>query len=518
MTITKTASALLAFAVWKLFPSAKLDGGHADEETFCYDFYLDQPLNDEMLGLIETEMVMIAKEDRFQVKELMRENASDLFNHLGQPCLADMVLEAEWNIVSTLTLEKLYLPFEGEVAYGAFKIQKFQRIEGRTRIYGVAARDKQALKELEKRTVVDHREEAKRLNLYQQHEELPAGSVLWQPEGTFVKKEIEKWFFETHIRQGFQPVESPRIVQEKLLAREQEQAYSYIRYKKGEYPHPEPLHDLIFRSGFRSYRDLPLKYAELYESYKPGSHRPGLFSVLPRTCDRGTVYCMEEQVVEELISSLQFMGKIIKMFDFKPRATLLVSNQKKDIQFEKWFREALEITNPSYDEERVTDGSAIVLKPAGMRIDLQYGRRLQYQGADDAMHKPVVLRRTLFGSVERLLAYILENRGGTLPLWLTPQQVRVLSIKEGDTSYAAEVQQRLRAEGVRAEVDSRNETLAAKIHAAEIDRVPVIIAVGSKEAQTETVALRDKGQVQKGVKLETVIEQLRKNIGREFES
>jgi threonyl-tRNA synthetase len=561
--LRQTTAELLAKVVLDLFPGAFLIGSEVTDLGFHYDFFLNQPLDEQGIPLIEERMRALSKSDLpIRKMEMMRENAVEFFKHKKQPYKGDWIASIRDNIVPVFQMGEFWdagclLPYgQNANEVKAFKLLKIYKttthLPGNpafsvTRIQGTAFPDNQKLKEFLKKAEAakkrDHRILGKELGLFSLHEEACGGFWFWNPKGALLRDVLLNWWRDEHRKQKFLPLVTPGLVKPAFLKKsgydsseEKKPLFPSFSHEGVDYaasPSQDGLHALVYQSKLHSYRELPIRYAECAELYYKGksSHLWGMLRARAYLADRGHIFCMESQVQEELISSLQFIDKTIKMFGFEYHWYLSTRGSKFAGTLAMWekgidaMKKALEACHFDYTldkESKPFDGPQIELrlvdalerewKGPSLSFNFNLSERfgLLYQGADDQMHVPVMITRTVFGSLERFIAILIEHYAGWFPLWLAPEQVRIIPVGTKNADYATGVCKKIEEIGFRVGVDYRQETLGGKVHAAELERIPYVLIVGEKEEQKGKVTLRSCKQKQRQeiLSLEAFLKQL----------
>lgn len=408
---------------------------------------------------------------------------------------------------------------------GDEKNQQLQRIYGTAWESEVAlAAHLEQLAEAEKR---DHRKLAVELDLLSFPQELGGGLAVWHPRGGIVRKEMEDYSRERHLNGGYQFVFTPHIANARLFEISGHLGF----YKDGMYPPMEmdngtyypkpmncPMHALIFDSRPRSYRELPLRLFELgtVYRYERAGTLHGLMRIRGFTQDDSHIFCTEEQLLDEIASLLEFVMSVLRAFGFSEfTANLSTKNPKKYVGADEiWdkstdaLRRALEKYGLEYE---IKEGDAAFYGPkididvkdaigrtwqlSTIQCDFNHPERfdLEYVGADNTRHRPIMLHRALFGSIERFFGVVLEHFAGNLPTWLSPEQVRVLGVRNDHDPYAVEVAEVLRRDGVRVEVEEASEPLGSRIRKAKMEKVPYIVVVGDDDVVNRTIGLNERG-------------------------
>lgn len=581
--LRQSAAALLAYAVTELFPEVILVEGRVTEFGLYYDFIADQPIDSNAIPLIEEKVRGLVKENlTVHALDMMRENAAQLFEHKNQSVKAQFVLEARENIVQILRIEKFYdycpppyIVETGEI--NAFKILKIEPVKqyfaalgddvNVIRIRAVAFPEKDRLKKhvksVQQAKKVDHRRLGKEMNLFSPYEEASGCSWFWLPNGVAFQEVLLSLWQKMHKKQRFHFLKSPIFIKESLIKKSglfdftpeiinapftELDGLSYVVP-----PCLTPSHARMFQANLHSYKELPIRYAEcaVVSSIGKDGSLWGLLNNRLTLSDFAHIFCSPVQLETELISSLQFIDKFIKMFDFEYHWNLGGRGQKFAGTLNQWkkahdsFVNAFEkcgFTYSYHENESKFSGpfaEALLIDSIGrewkgprISVDFNTPERfgLRYQGPDDEMHAPIMLVRSLFGSVERFTAVLVEHFAGQFPFWLAPEQVRVIPVLEKNVSYADEVCKAFDECGYRTSVDYRLEQLGSKIHSAENEMVPYLIIVGDKEEKDKLITVRSRGQkvVKTAVALEDFLALLRsesqpqgtpsKEIGSRLES
>ena len=540
--LRSSAAELMACAVLELFPETLLVKGEAYDLGFYYDFVFQHDINEQMLVIIEDHMRAIIKEKRaVDMAEMMRENAIQFFRDKGQNVKAEVLEAVHENIVEIFRMGEFmdicsspYISHSKQIT--AFRLQKIAQtnviLPARelrvTRIKGTVFHDKAALKKflksLELAKKRDHRILGRELSLFGTQDCAGAGFWFWYPNGVVIRDVLMDWWKQEHRGQRYKFLITP-IVEKYSLVKE---AGYFDAPEKGRNifppfaleddryvlsPSRSHLHALVFRSKLHSYRELPLRYAEcgnLYTNARSAQLR-GMLKSRAYCSDDAHVFCTLEQVRDEVISSLQFIDKTVKIFGFEYKLYLAVRSRKsagpqsRRVMFEKMLVDALAKLGFEYevDETGTAFGGAVVyvkLKDVlgrewsgphvGIDFDIPERFGLRYQGADGEMHTPVMIARSMFGSFERFIAILVEQYGGLFPLWLAPEQVRIIPVTEGNEVYAGKLRQEFESQSLRVSIDYRQEKLGAKIRTAQCDKIPYTIVVGDEEESKRLLTVR----------------------------
>jgi len=543
-----SASHVMAMAVKQLYPDAKLAIGPAIDQGFYYDFDTKEPFSPETLKEIEKKMVEIIKKNiPFERFTITKDEAMNLFREKNETYKLELIQEIPDNEISLYRNEDFidlcrgpHVPSTGYIT--AFKLLSIAGAYWRgdvdnpmlSRIYGIAfpQRDEldtylQMLEEAKQR---DHRKLGTELELFAIFDEAGAGLVHWYPKGALIKRLIEEYWIKEHIAEGYQLVSTPHIARGHLW----HQSGHYGYYKENMFilplEHEEyvlkpmncPGHILIFKSKVRSYRDLPLKFAELGTVYRKelSGTLHGLLRVRGLTIDDGHIFCQPEQIEDEIVKVLRLTLRMLGKFGFHDfRIDLSVRDPKQKKKYlgsdEEWERAeralvaALKRLDLSYTRE---EGEAVFYGPkidiklldalgrewqaTTIQFDFNLPKRFHIEYMDkDGQHKEIVaIHRAIYGSLERFIGCLIEHYKGAFPLWLAPVQAVVMPITNENDAYAEEILKICRAHGLRTELNQRSEKIGYRIRDAEVKKVPYILIVGKKEAQNKTVAVRKHGK------------------------
>ncbi|MDD2332075.1 MAG: threonine--tRNA ligase [Candidatus Cloacimonetes bacterium] len=537
-----STSHLMAQAVKQLFPDVKVTIGPAIEQGFYYDFDRDEPFTDEDLAAIETRMAELIKADEpYYRKELSKAEAIEKFKALGE----DYKLEILAGIPDTDTISTYqqgdfvdlcrgpHLPSTGKIK--AFKLLKTsgaywhgdEKNKMLKRIYGISFPSNKELAEyltfLEEAKKRDHRKLGKDLDLFSMNDEVGPGLVLWHPNGAMIRHLIESFWKEEHFRRGYQLVYTPHIGRAQLwktsghLDFYTDSMYAPMVVDEQDYyikPMNCPFHIHVYKANHRSYRELPIRLAELgtVYRYERSGVLHGLMRVRGFTQDDAHIICTPEQLDVEVEKLLQFSLDWMKSFGFKDIIIYLSTMPEKKVGDEAdWERatQSLRLAIEKFGlEYRVDEGGGAFYGPKiDVKIKDAIGREWQcttiqfdfnlstrfdmsYIGADNTSHRPFMIHRAIMGSMERFFATLLEYHSGNLPLWLCPVQIMLLPITDAQLDYAAALKDKLLAEGIRAEVDTRSEKIGYKIRDAEMRKVPYMAILGKKEEAEQSLSLR----------------------------
>lgn len=536
-----STSHILAQAVLRLFPGAKYTIGPSIENGFYYDFDIDHTFAPEDLERIQQEMEKIVGENlRIERKILSRDDAIKFFESIGQTYKIEIINEIEGNEVSLYSQGDFtdlcrgpHLPSTGYAKN--FKLLSVAGAYWRgdeknkmlQRIYGTAFATREALDNylnfLEEAKKRDHRKLGKELDLFSINEDLGPGLILWHPKGAIMRKVIEDFWRDEHIKRGYYFVNTPHIARVEVWKTSghwdfyRENMFSPMEVDKGSYmvkPMNCPFHIMIYKSRTRSYKDLPLRLAELgtVYRYERAGVLHGLLRVRGFTQDDAHLFVQPEKLEEEIMGVVEFARFMIESFGFNKYNVYLSTRPEKYVgSIENWelatsaLKTALEMLKIDY---KVDPGEGVFYGP---KIDIKLidslGREWQgptiqvdfnlperfdvtYIGEDGAAHRPIMIHRVVLGSMERFFGTLIEQYAGAFPVWLAPVQVKIVPIADRHTEYCNKVYSKLFEKGVRVEVDSRSEKMNAKIRDAEMEKVPYILVIGDKEVSSESVSVR----------------------------
>jgi threonyl-tRNA synthetase len=533
---------ILATAVRRLRPDAKIGFGPAIEDGFYYDFEVEQPFTPEDLSQFESEMKkVIAEKYPFTREEVSQGEAKKRFS--DDPLKLERLGEFSADeIISTYTdgpfIDLCRGPHVPDTSYlKNFKLLHTAGAYWRgdehrqmlQRIYATAFWKKEDLDEhlhrLEEAKRRDHRVLAQQLDLYSTDPRVGPGLILWHPKGAIIRNEIEEYERALILRHGYDLVFTPHIVSEKLfqisghLENFKENMFGAMDVEGASY-RPKPMncpgHICIYQSHQRSYRDLPIRYAEFgaVYRYERSGVLHGMMRVRGFTQDDAHIFCTLEQVPAEIERLLDLCDEMLKTFGYPYTIELATRPDKALGEPERWkqaentLAEVLKKRGQefTYDEGggafygpkldfKLIDAIGRKWQGPTVQLDFNLPERfgLEYTGADNTPHRPTMLHRVLVGSMERFVGGLIEHYAGAFPLWLAPEQVRVIPIADEVKDFAKTVVERLKARGVRAHLDDRSETLNYRIRDGEVHKVPYMAVVGKREAEADSIALRVRG-------------------------
>ena len=548
---------LLAEAVLRLHPGVRIAIGPPIADGFYYDFEFPEPISEAHLEAIEEEMWREIREGRTWAREeIPREDAVARFEAEGQPYKVELAQEAD-EPISLYTQGEFTDLCRGPHLQDASPIEalKLTSLAGAywrgderntqlTRIYGTAfysQADLDAhLERLEQARARDHRRIGPQLDLFHLSDHSP-GSPFWHPKGMVIWNALEDLRRRENGRRGYLEVKTPLLYDlETYITSGHYENYEenmfFVRPHEGEQPlalKPMncPGHMLLFGSQLRSYRDLPIRYAESSTLHRDerGGTLHGLLRVKHITQDDAHVFVTEDQIQDEIDAMIDFARYLYERFGVTPRAELSTRPEKRLGTDEQWDRaeQALEQALERHSMEYVispgegtfygpkidlhmTDVLGRSWQMGTIQLDYQMPMRfgLTYMGQDNREHPPVVVHRALLGSLERFIGILVEHYGGDFPFWLAPVQARVVPVGEAHRDAARALRDRLVAEGFRVEVDERNETLGKRIREAELEKVPFVVVYGGRESN-DALAVRGRGGEQSTLSLEKLLERFR---------
>ena len=560
-TIRHSAAHLMAAAVQQLFPDVQFDIGPATSDGFYYDFDMEHRLVPDDLKKINKAMKKLAnKKLPFEKIDMSRNEAEDFLKKNNQVYKLERLSDIpDGEAITFYKLGDFMDLCRGPHVEnsGDLRVTKLLSIAGSyfrgketnpmlQRIYGTAFADKEALNEyiqkIEEAKQRDHRKLGKELELFGFSDNVGPGLVLWHPKGAFIRNLIETFWKEEHFKNGYDLLYTPHIGKSNLwktsghLDFYEDAMYAPMEIDGNDYyakPMNCPFHIEIYKSRSRSYRELPLRWAEtgtVYRYEKSGVLH-GLLRVRGFTQDDAHIVCSEEQVEDEIAEVLRFCLFIWKSFGFKDVKAYLATQPEKAVGEEKHWKTALKSLENAVEKAglqcEVDEGGGAFYGP---KIDLKIkdaiGREWQtstiqfdfnlperfnmtYVGNDGEKHRPYMIHRALFGSMERFFGILVEHYAGAFPLWLAPEQVRVIPITDQQHDRAFKVLKELKKAGIRADVDDRSTGIGGKIRKGRNDRIPYMAVIGEKELESGMLAVRNRKEGELGsISLEELISRL----------
>ena len=567
-----SAAHMMARAIMNLFENVQVDIGPATDEGFYYDFDLPHRISTEDFPKIEAEIArLIALDEPFVRKEVSADEAKQLL--AGQQYklerLADVV--ADGVAISTYTVGDYVEMCRGPHVEHAKQIGvvKLMKVAGSyyrgdeknkmlQRVYGIIAKDEAEMKEILERAEEakrrDHRILGKQLKLFTINDTVGPGLAHWLPRGARVRVAIENYWRQKHYEAGYEVVYTPHVGKSNLwetsghLSFYKDGMFPVMHVQEGEgkdayiqdyYVKPMncPFHIQCYQFEKRSYRDLPIRYCELgtVYRYEKDGVRHGMFRVRGFTQDDAHIFCTPEQIVQEIKDTVEFAKKMLGKFGFHDIQAYLSTKPAKAVgdparweQATQSLRDALDQEGMSYEVDE--GGGAFYGPKIDMKIKDALGRpwqlgtvqfdfnlperfHLTYVGDDGKEHQPYMVHRALLGSIERFFGILIEHYAGAFPLWLAPEQVRILPISDKALDYAKKTQAALKAAGFRVEVDSSAEKLGAKIREATLMKVPYQVVVGPRDEANGTISVRSRTDGDLGaMKLEDLVAKLQEEM------
>ena len=547
--IRHSTAHLLAYAVKDLFPEAQVTIGPVIDNGFFYDFSYSRSFTPEDLTAIEKRMTELSNKDEPVVRRVLpRDEAVAYFKGLGEHYKAEIIASIPSNEDVSLYREGQFedlcrgphVPSTGKLKH--FKLMKVagaywrgdHRNEMLQRIYGTAWASKEDLQthltQLEEAEKRDHRRLGRELDLFHIDEHSP-GTVFWHPHGWTVWQEVEQYMRRVYRDNGYQEVKGPQILDQGLW----EKTGHWDKYRENMFttesekrdyalkPMNCPGHLIIFKQGIKSYRDLPLRYGEFGQCHRnePSGSLHGIMRVRAFTQDDGHIFCTEAQIQTEVIAFTTLLQKVYEDFGFTEILYRLSTRPEQRIgtdeswdRAEKALAQGLRASSCDFEylpgegafygpkiEYTLKDAIGREWQCGTIQVDPNMPERLdaEYVGEDGARHRPIMLHRAIVGSLERFIGILIEQHAGALPTWLAPIQVSVLNITDSQAEYAQEVAKTLRNQGLRVDLDLRNEKITYKIREHSMQKLPYILVVGDKEKEAGAVAVRARGNQDLGV-------------------
>ncbi|MCK5055685.1 MAG: threonine--tRNA ligase [Candidatus Aminicenantes bacterium] len=537
-----SGSHLLAHAVTELFPGARYGIGPAIEDGFYYDFLTEEPFTPEDLEAISKKMKFLVKQN-IPVERVIwdKQKAIDYFTSKGQNLKVELIAEkVEGEEVSLYRQGDFvdlcrgphlpatrYLKHFKLLSVAASYWKGDEKNHSMQRIYGVAFPTAEELNEhlkrLKEAQARDHRRLGTELDLFSIRNDIGAGLVLWHPKGSIIKYEIEKYWYEEHLKNGYELLNTPHIAKSDLWNTSghnefyKESMFTPIEFDNTEYqlkPMNCPFHINIYQSRNRSYREMPIKWAELgtVYRYERSGVLHGLMRVRGFTQDDAHIFCTPAGLEKEVEELIEFSLRMLKTFGFTELDVYLSTRPEKYVgELEDWemataaLRTSLEKCNVPYEidqGEGVFYGPKIDIKVKDVlkrswqcttiQIDFNLPKRFNLKYSDDQgeISRPIMIHRAVLGSLERFFGVLIEHYGGFFPTWLAPIQVIVIPITDRNTDYAKSIYDTLNAHSIRVELEQRNEGIGKKIRDAEVKKTPYIIIVGDEEEKEKNISFR----------------------------
>lgn len=557
-----SSSHIMALAVKRLFPGVKFAIGPAIEDGFYYDFDINRTFSPEDLGNIESEMKkIVAQKLPFERREVSRDEALKMFK--GEPYKLELIKELpEGETISTYALGDFtdlcrgpHIPDSGFI-----KAIKLTKVAGAywkgdaknkmlQRIYGISFPSEKELKDhltlLEEAEKRDHRKLGTQLDLFSFHEEAP-GMVFLHPKGMALWNILVDFWRKEHQKRGYVEIKTPIILNQNLWIR----SGHWDHYKNNMYftkidesdyavkPMNCPGGMLVYKRKSWSYRELPLRVGELglVHRHELAGVLSGLFRVRCFTQDDAHIFMTEDQMMGEIVNLIQFIDYFYKIFGFDYSVELSTRPEKAMGSKETWdkaekvLQEAMRKSGKKFDinpgegafygpklDFKLKDALGRSWQCGTIQLDFQMPERfeLEYVGEDNKPHRPIMLHRVIYGSLDRFVAVLVEHYAGKFPLWLAPIQVRVLSIADRHNQYAKDIESTLREAGIRVESDLSQNTIQYKIREAQLQKINYMVIIGDKELEAKTISVRSRDGEQKlGVALDAFVKQIQKEVAQ----
>ncbi|GAA0748036.1 threonine--tRNA ligase [Clostridium oceanicum] len=561
-SLRHTGSHILAQAVKRLYPEVKLAIGPAIDNGFYYDFDAEFTFTPDMVEKVEKEMAKIVKEkEELERFELPRNEAIALMKEKDEPYKVELIEDLPEDEVISFYKQGDFVDLcagPHVMHTGKVKAIKLLSVAGAywrgnennkmlQRIYGTAFPKKSQLDEyinmLEEAKKRDHRKLGKELDLFSMHEEGP-GFPFFHPKGMVVRNTLENFWRDEHTKAGYQEIRTPLILNENLW----HQSGHWDHYKENMYftkidnedyaikPMNCPGGILVYKNSMHSYRDLPLRLSELgiVHRHELSGALHGLMRVRCFTQDDAHLYMTKEQIKDEIVGVIKLIDKFYKLFGFEyfvELSTRPEDSMGKDEDWEVATNGLVEALKAVGKEYKLNEGDGAFYGPkidfhlkdcigrtwqcGTIQLDFQMPERfdLSYIGKDGEKHRPVMVHRTIYGSVERFIGILIEQYAGAFPAWLAPVQVKIMNITDSQLDYLNKVQEELKEQGLRVEVDTRNEKIGYKIREAQLQKVPYMIILGDKEVENEKISVRNRKDGDLGtMDIKEFIEKLKKEI------
>ncbi|MGQ9865591.1 MAG: threonine--tRNA ligase [Pseudanabaenaceae cyanobacterium] len=549
--IRHTVSHVMAMAVQTLFKDAKVTIGPATDTGFYYDFDRGEPFTPQDLKKIEKEMRRIIKANLPVVRqEFDRETIRAEIEKLNEPYKLEILASIpEGEVITRYTLGDPnggkpfwwdlcagpHLATTGEIHPEAFALESVAGAYWRgdeknamlQRIYGTAWETPEQLQayqqQIEEAKRRDHRKLGKELQLFSIQEEAGGGLVFWHPRGGTMRRLIEDYWKDMHVAAGYELVNTPHVANLDLWKISghndfyRDSMFDTMEIEEQQYqlkPMNCPFHVLMFKDGLHSYRELPMRWAELgtVYRYERSGTLHGLMRVRGFTQDDAHIFCTEDQIATEIFGVLNLAETVLTTFGFADYEVNLSTRPEKYVGSDAIWDKATQALRQALDQKgwayKVDEGGGAFYGPKiDIKIEDAIGRRwqcstiqldfnlperfdLHYVSEDSSRVRPIMIHRALFGSIERFFGILIENYAGDFPLWLAPVQVRLIPVTDGQRDFAEEVAKQMKAAGLRAEVDRSGDRMQKQIRKAELEKIPVMAVVGAKEVESASLSLR----------------------------
>jgi threonyl-tRNA synthetase len=552
--IRHTCSHVMAMAVQKLYPDAKVTIGPATENGFYYDFDRAEHFTPSDLKAIAKEMKRIIKWNQPLVRqELPRPEMLAEIERLNEPYKIELLAAipegqniSRYFIGDPAKFEKQpwwdlcagpHLDATGDINPDAFALESIAGAYWRgdeknpmlQRIYGTAWENPEQLQAyhamLEEAKRRDHRTIGKDLQLFSIQEEAGGGLVFWHPRGAIIRNTIETFWKDTHAQNGYEAVTTPHMANLDLWKISgHNDFYRESMFQPMEVEHQVyqlkpmncPFHVLIYKDTLHSYKEFPIRYAELgtVYRYERSGTMHGLMRVRGFTQDDAHIFCTEAQIEQEIIGVLDLAELILSTFGFENYEINLSTRPEKYVGSDEIWEKSTNALKDALNHKGwnyvVDEGGGAFYGPKiDIKIEDAIGRRwqcstiqldfnlpdrfhMEYVGEDGARHQPIMIHRALFGSLERFIGVLIENYAGDFPLWLAPMQARLIAVSDGQMAYAEEVVAKMKAAGLRVQLDHSGDRMAKQIRKAEMEKVPVMAIIGAKEVEAGTLSIRSR--------------------------
>ncbi len=530
---------VMAAAVKKLFPSAKVTIGPAIDNGFYYDFSVEKPFSSDDFEAIEAEMQKLASARLpFTCRRVSKAEAVELFRSMGENFKVEIIEDIDADTVTLYTCGDFcdlcrgpHVPHTGFAA--ASKLLSVAGAYWRgdeknpmlSRLYGTAFADEKALKaylqQLEEARRRDHRKLGRELGFFTFHEDVAPGMVFWLPKGMLLRTILEDFWRREHLKRGYDMVQGPQLLRVETWQR----SGHYDHYRQNMYftqieddaygikPMNCISHMLIFKNELRSYRDMPQRYFELgvVHRHEKSGVLHGLLRVRQFTQDDAHILCTPEQLEGEILEVIHLIRDLMNLFNFQFKVAISTRPEDSIGTDEAWelatnaLIQAVQKADMPYEinegdgafygpkiDVRLLDCIGREWQCSTIQVDFTLPERfdLTYVGQDGERHRPVMVHRAIMGSLERFIGVLIEQYAGAMPTWLAPEQARILTVTEAGDEAARKALAELRAQGIRVTADLRNEKLGFKVREAQVAKIPYILVIGEKEAQAGGVNVR----------------------------
>ncbi|MBF0275305.1 MAG: threonine--tRNA ligase [Nitrospinae bacterium] len=544
-TLRHSAAHVLAQAVKEIFPDIKVTIGPTIVNGFYYDFYKSEPFTEEDLKKIEDKMQTLIKAALpFTHTTMSKAEALDYFTKIEEPFKVELINdlnEEEYSIYTQGDFTDLCRGphIENTKEIKAFKLLSTsasywrgdENRESLQRIYGTAFTNPKDLRlhlqKLEEAKERDHRKLGKELDLFSIQEDIGGGLVCWHPKGARIRSIIEDFWKNKHYQNGYDIIYTPHIAQKGLWETSghwdfyRDNIYSPMLIDETEYlikPMNCPFHIQVYKGQPRSYRDLPIRYAELgtVYRYERSGVLHGLLRVRGFTQDDAHIFTTSELLNDEIDNALNFTLKMLRQFGFKEFEVYLSTRPEKYVGEDHEWEQATEALRLAIEKNglkyEVDPGEGVFYGPkidvkikdqldrswqcSTIQVDFNLPERfnVEYTGNDNKKHKAIMIHRALLGSLERFFGCLIESYGGAFPLWLAPVQVKIMCISERQADYGKKIHATLLQNNFRSETDLREEKIGYKIREARMERIPYMVVIGDKEQENNTVGIRKRGE------------------------